>query len=102
LRLVSHLRRDRAHERAVWGLLVYQRDELRAMLAKGCGLIVVKDARLLSVGKEHPKAQPISINVARLLRGIDAQARAYRARHPDVWIGAAWVPATRLAEQVHG
>ena len=98
MRLAVRLRREDVHERAVWGLLVYRNDELRALLEAGVGVLTIDDPRALSIGTEQPTAHRLSIPVASLLHSLAPRIRAYRTAHPNVWTGSAWVSAARLAE----
>jgi DNA-binding transcriptional MerR regulator len=98
LRLAMRLRREGVHERAVWGLLIYRSDELRSLISSGVGTLTVADPRVLSIGTEQASAHHISIAVASLIEGLDARVRAYRTAHPNIWTGAAWVPASQFSE----
>jgi len=98
LRLAVRLRREGAHERAVWGLLIYRGDELRTLIASGSGTLTVADPRVLSIGAERLTARPVSISVASLIDGLDRRVHAYRTAHPNIWTGAAWAPASQFTE----
>jgi hypothetical protein len=94
LRLVCRLRRRGVHERALWGVLVYRGDELRARLASGDGEIVIDDRAVLRVGDESAtQPAPIRVPVAPVVRGLAERLTAYRRRQPKLWTGLAWVPA---------
>jgi hypothetical protein len=101
LRLVCQLRRQRAHERAVWGLLVYRGEELRALIAQGSGEFVVAIPAALGIGSEDlasPKA--IRIHIASLVRGLAERMTAYRQRNPEVWTGLQWMDAAQALRQI--
>jgi len=98
LRLAVRLRREGVHERAVWGLLIYRGNELRALIASRGGTLTMADRRVLSIGTEQPAARPVSISVASLLDGLDRRVHAHRTAHPNIWTGAAWVPASQFTE----
>jgi hypothetical protein len=101
LRLVCRLRRQRVHERAVWGLLVYRGEELRRLIAAGVGVLTVDTPAALAITSEDPtKPKPIRIDVETLVRGLEARLAAYRQRHPRVWTGLAWVPAHEAVQEL--
>ena len=100
LRLVCRLHRQRVHERAMWGLLVYRGAELRSMLRAGRGVLAVTDTAALAAGNEGESVpKPIVVDAAAIMAGLSERIAAYRTREPEIWTGAAWVPAAE-AEQV--
>lgn len=102
LRLVCQLQRQRIHERALWGLLVYRGDELRQLIQQGQGECVVTDRAALAIGDEDPSTpRRLRIDVASLLRGLEARLTTYRRVHPKVWTGLAWIDADTAREQVN-
>lgn len=102
LRLVCQLQRQRIHERALWGFLVYRGEELRQLIAQGVGTFTVDDRAALAVGTEEgPVLRRLRIDVGSLVRGLAERLASYRRAHPNVWTGLAWVPAATAAEQVH-
>lgn len=101
LRLVCRLHRQRVHERALWGLLVYRGDELRHLLAIGSGELVVDLPAALAIASEDRVApKPVRINIASLVSGLAERLAAYRQRHPEIWTGLAWVDAAQAAKQI--
>jgi hypothetical protein len=101
LRLVCRLHRLRVHERALWGLLVYRGDELRALLRRGSGELIVDTPAALAIGSEDPAVSPpLRIDIASLMKGLPERVASYRARNPRVWTGLAWMDATEAAAQV--
>jgi hypothetical protein len=99
LRLVCRLHRQRVHERALWGLLVYRGEEVRAMLTAGSGDFVVDMPAALGIGSEDRTApKPIRINSGSLLSGLPERLAAYRRRHPKLWTGLAWMEAAKAVE----
>lgn len=99
LRLVCQLHRRRVHERALWGLLVYRGDELRSLLARGRGELVVSTPAALAIGSEDPTVpRPIRIDVAPLVHGLFERLSAYRLRRPKLWTGLAWIDAAQAAQ----
>lgn len=101
LRLVCRLHRQRVHERALWGLLVYRGDELRALLAEGSGELVVDTPAALAIGSEdRTTPKPIRVDVASLVSGLTERLQAYRRRNPKVWTGLSWIDAAEAAQQV--
>ena len=100
LRLVCRLHRQRVHERALWGLLVYRGDDLRTLLASGSGELVVNTPAALGIGSEdRTTPAPIRINIASLVSGLAERLAAYRQRHPKVWTGLAWMDAAQATER---
>jgi hypothetical protein len=100
LRLVCRLRRQHVHERAVWGLLVYRGPELRELLARGSGELVVDLPAALAIGSEDGTSpKPIRIDVRTLMNGLADRLSGYRKRHPKIWTGLAWMDAARAMEQ---
>jgi hypothetical protein len=101
LRLVCRLHRQRVHERAVWGLLVYRGVELRRMIRAREGLLTIDTPAALAITAEDPTTpKPIRIDIATLVAGLEQRLVAYRQRNPDVWTGLAWVPAHEAAREV--
>jgi hypothetical protein len=101
LRLVCRLHRLRAHERAIWGLLIYREAELRRVLAAGTGTIAVETPAALAITSEDVAVpKPIRIEVASLMSGLPERLAAYRRRRPKLWTGLAWVDAAEAAAQV--
>jgi hypothetical protein len=99
LRLVCRLRRQRVHERALWGLLVYRGDELRQLLASRSGELVVDLPAALAIASEdRTLPKPIRIDIASLISGLGERLAAYRQRHPEIWTGLAWVDAAQAAK----
>jgi hypothetical protein len=100
LRLVCRLHRQRVHERALWGLLVYRGAELRQLLERGEGTLTIETPAALAIGSEDPTTpKPIRIDARALLAGLTERLIAYRHRNPDVWTGLAWIPATVAAQE---
>ena len=103
LRLVCRLRRQGLHERALWGLLVYRGDEVRAQLSEGTGEIRVDDAAQLAVGPRGASASsPVYVSVAALLHGLAEACGRYRVARPALWTGSQWRSAALVAHQVRG
>lgn len=101
LRLVCRLHRQRVHERAIWGLLVYREAELRQMLERGTGFIVVDTPAALAITSEDSTTpKPVRLDVESLTAGLAHRLDAYRVRHPKVWTGLAWIDAAQAAQQV--
>jgi hypothetical protein len=101
LRLVCRLRRQRAHERAIWGLLVYRGEELRTLLAQGSGVVTVDTPAALAITTEDPRTRkPIRIEASSLVGGLAERLARYRERNPTLWTGLAWVDAGKAAEQI--
>lgn len=99
LRLVCRLKRLHVHERAIWGLLIYRSDELRARLEEAHGELVLDDPVTLAVGVENQQRQPIRIPLTDFVGAVERRAHAYRTRNPDVWTGTAWIPAAVAATE---
>jgi hypothetical protein len=96
VRLIGELRK-KAHERAVWGLLVYRGAEVRQQLGSGRGAVILDDPAAMSVGDERaPTASPIRIPVALVLGGLRLAAERLRNQRPKLWTGSAWVKPTEL------
>lgn len=101
LRLVCRLRRQRVHERALWGLLIYRGDELRGLLEQGMGRLEVTTPAALAITSYDPATpKPIRIEIASLVSGLAKRLAAYRLRHPELWTGLAWVDAAAAAKQM--
>lgn len=97
LRLVCRLKRLHVHERAIWGLLIYRGDEIRARLEEAAGELVLDDPITLTVVQESATRRPIRIPLTDFVGAVERRAYAYRQRNPEVWTGAAWIPATDAA-----
>jgi MerR-like DNA binding protein len=101
LRLVCRLHRQRVHERAVWGLVVYRGEELRRLIRAGEGVLAVDTPAALAITAEDPTTpKPIRVDIATLVAGLEQRLVAYRRRNPDVWTGLAWVPAHEAVREV--
>jgi len=101
LRLVCRLHRQRVHERAVWGLLVYRGQELRQLIRAEGGLLAVDTPAALAITSEDPTTpNPIYLDIATVVRGLEDRLVAYRQRNPRVWTGLAWVPAHEAVREV--
>lgn len=96
LRFVTRARRAPwcLPERAVWGVLVYRGDELRALMTSGTGVVVVDDPPASRIGLRARGHASRSMPVADLVAGLDQAAARYRRRRQHLWTGAAWILAT--------
>jgi hypothetical protein len=101
LRLVCRLHRQRVHERAIWGLLVYRGDEVRLMLEAGTGEIIVTDRAALGIGSEDSTGpKPIRTDIRWLMNGLAERLAAYRRREPEIWTGLAWISADDVVKEM--
>jgi DNA-binding transcriptional MerR regulator len=103
LRVVCRLQRQRVHERAIWGALVYRGDELRHLLTTQQGEFVVDiPAALAITSEDRTLPKPIHLEVTSVMSGLAERLAAFRRAEPKVWTGLARMDAADAWAEVSG